>query len=88
MEEKAFAKELDQWIEQLNECKQLSETQVKTLCEKVRVLNTSTKHFYTQSSAILLFYSRSSPLSYKMAAVFKQTLGIYDCSCFGVYTPH
>lgn len=29
-------KELDQWIEQLNECKQLTESQVKTLCEKVR----------------------------------------------------
>lgn len=35
MDEKAFTKELDQWIEQLNECKQLSENQVKTLCEKV-----------------------------------------------------
>ncbi|VDO22278.1 unnamed protein product [Haemonchus placei] len=27
--------EVDQWIEQLYECKQLSENQVKTLCEKV-----------------------------------------------------
>lgn len=35
MEEKAVVKELDQWIEQLNECKQLAENQVKTLCEKV-----------------------------------------------------
>lgn len=35
MDEKAFTKDLDQWIEQLNECKQLSEGQVKTLCEKV-----------------------------------------------------
>uniref|UniRef100_A0A8C9F2H1 Uncharacterized protein n=1 Tax=Pavo cristatus TaxID=9049 RepID=A0A8C9F2H1_PAVCR len=26
---------LDQWVEQLNECKQLSEGQVKSLCEKV-----------------------------------------------------
>ncbi|KAG9340950.1 hypothetical protein JZ751_020143 [Albula glossodonta] len=34
MDEKAFTKELDQWIEQLNQCKQLSENQVKTLCEK------------------------------------------------------
>jgi hypothetical protein len=31
-------KELDQWIEQLNECKQLTESQVKTLCEKVSVV--------------------------------------------------
>lgn len=37
MDEKAFTKEIDQWIEQLNECKQLSEGQVKTLCEKVRI---------------------------------------------------
>ncbi len=35
MDEKVFTKELDQWIEQLNECKQLSENQVKMLCEKV-----------------------------------------------------
>lgn len=35
MDEKVFTKELDQWIEQLYECKQLSEGQVKTLCEKV-----------------------------------------------------
>lgn len=30
-----FIKELDAWIEQLYECKQLSESQVKLLCEKV-----------------------------------------------------
>lgn len=53
MEEKAFAKELDQWIEQLNECKQLSETQVKTLCEKVRPQNT-----FTQSSSAILRFPR------------------------------
>lgn len=35
MEEKTQLKELDQWIEQLMECKQLGENQVKTLCEKV-----------------------------------------------------
>lgn len=35
MEDKSFTKELDQWIEQLNECKQLTENQVRTLCEKV-----------------------------------------------------
>uniref|UniRef100_A0A9J7XSM6 Serine/threonine-protein phosphatase n=1 Tax=Cyprinus carpio carpio TaxID=630221 RepID=A0A9J7XSM6_CYPCA len=36
MDEKVFTKELDQWIEQLNECKQLSENQVKILCEKAK----------------------------------------------------
>lgn len=37
MEDKTTLKDLDQWIEQLNECKQLTESQVKILCEKVRV---------------------------------------------------
>lgn len=36
MEDKATTKDLDQWIEQLNECNQLTEAQVRTLCEKVR----------------------------------------------------
>lgn len=38
VEDRASAKELDQWIEQLNDCKQLTENQVKTLCEKVCIL--------------------------------------------------
>uniref|UniRef100_A0A1A9VZN0 Uncharacterized protein n=1 Tax=Glossina brevipalpis TaxID=37001 RepID=A0A1A9VZN0_9MUSC len=38
MEDKATTKDLDQWIEQLNECNQLTETQVKTLCEKAAIL--------------------------------------------------
>ena len=33
-EEKNYLKDLDGWIEQLMECKQLSENQVKSLCEK------------------------------------------------------
>lgn len=36
MDDKTFTKELDQWVEQLNECKQLTENQVRTLCEKVK----------------------------------------------------
>uniref|UniRef100_A0A8C3ABA7 protein-serine/threonine phosphatase n=1 Tax=Cyclopterus lumpus TaxID=8103 RepID=A0A8C3ABA7_CYCLU len=40
MDEKAFTKELDTWIEQLNECKQLSEGQVKSLCEKAKEILT------------------------------------------------
>ena len=35
VEDKAIYKELDQAIEQLYQCKQLPEAQVKTLCEKV-----------------------------------------------------
>lgn len=48
MEDKATLKDLDQWIEQLNECKQLTETQVKTLCDKA-----SEKFIY-------YFFSRSN----------------------------
>lgn len=36
VDDKATAKDLESWIEQLMECKQLSETQVKTLCEKAK----------------------------------------------------
>ena len=39
MEDKTTLKDLDQWIEQLNECKQLTESQVKILCEKVRIFS-------------------------------------------------
>ena len=35
-EDRTTAKELDQWIEQLSDCKQLSENQVKTMCEKAK----------------------------------------------------
>lgn len=35
LDDRASVKELDQWIEQLSQCKQLTENQVKTLCEKV-----------------------------------------------------
>jgi len=35
-EEKGSMKELDGWVEQLMECKQLSENQVKSLCEKAK----------------------------------------------------
>jgi len=35
-DEKTNLKELDGWVEQLMECKQLSENQVKTLCEKAK----------------------------------------------------
>jgi len=35
MEDKVMAKELDQWVAKLQDCKQLEENQVKILCEKV-----------------------------------------------------
>ena len=35
MEDRVVAKELDEWISKLEQCKQLEETQVKVLCEKV-----------------------------------------------------
>ena len=37
MEDKFVAKELDEWIAKLEDCKQLEESQVKVLCEKVSV---------------------------------------------------
>ena len=38
MEDRVVAKELDEWIAKLEDCKQLEETQVKVLCEKVSVM--------------------------------------------------
>jgi hypothetical protein len=38
-QEKSSMKEIDQWIEQLYECKQLTEPQVKTLCDKVSLFS-------------------------------------------------
>lgn len=35
-QDKSMTKDLDQWIEQLNDCKQLSENQVKTLTDKAK----------------------------------------------------
>lgn len=49
-EDRSGAKEIDQWIEQLYDCKQLSEPQVKTLCEKVSTQSMSRSFicFYVQ----------------------------------------
>lgn len=33
--DRLMLKDVDQWIEQLYECEQLTEAQVKTLCDKV-----------------------------------------------------
>merc|ERR1712203_386440 len=38
--DKTALKELDGWIEQLMECKQLAESNVKTLCEKAKEILT------------------------------------------------
>ena len=35
MEDRTRAEELDQWIAKLQDCKQLEESQVKVLCDKV-----------------------------------------------------
>lgn len=35
VDDRAAAKELDQWVDQLMDCKPLTEAQVKTLCDKV-----------------------------------------------------
>lgn len=46
VDDKASCKELDQWIEQLNDCKQLTENQVKTLCDKVSLVFYSNRFSY------------------------------------------
>lgn len=61
MEDKATLKDLDQFIEQLNECKQLTETQVKTLCDKVKWISIyNIKYiffFYTNPNhCVICFY--------------------------------
>ena len=45
MEDRVVAKELDEWIAKLEDCKQLEETQVKVLCEKVRCFRPRTLYF-------------------------------------------
>jgi hypothetical protein len=50
MEDKIYFKELDQMIEHLKDCKQLTEGQVKTLCDKVSITykkKSSKKKAYT-----------------------------------------
>lgn len=85
MDEKAFTKELDLWIEQLNECKQLTEGQVKSLCEKVRyVYFNNLTPFSTTSSCqrlpSLLSPYRRLPHILKMASIVYISLrGAYIC---------
>ena len=38
--EKSSMKELDGWIEELMDCKQLAESNIKILCEKVSIEKT------------------------------------------------
>lgn len=52
MEDKALAKELDQWIACLQECKQLEESHVKILCDKVR----DHKHFWYEFGLFEMYY--------------------------------
>ena len=47
MEDKVVAKELDEWVSKLEDCKQLEETQVKVLCEKVGVDLTTYIHVFS-----------------------------------------
>lgn len=61
MDDKASSKELDQWIEQLNDCKQLTENQVKTLCDKVRFTTTKKKMYNHFSCVICIFFPNYTP---------------------------
>ena len=55
VDDRAAAKELDQWIDQLMDCKPLTEAQVKTLCDKVREQFFCTVTCYSVSQFIVLY---------------------------------
>ena len=59
-EEKNYLKDLDGWIEQLMECKQLSENQVKTLCEKAKEI--LAKESNVQEVSFIVYTSNSFKL--------------------------
>lgn len=46
--------EVDAWIDQLSECKQLAESDIRKLCEKVLMSNWIPPHLYNNS----LFHER------------------------------
>ena len=51
--EKTYLKELDGWVEQLMECKQLQENHVKTLCEKVSKISVTNNNGIQHSQIYL-----------------------------------
>ena len=53
--EKTYLKELDGWVEQLMECKQLQENHVKTLCEKVSKTSVKQNDLIQHSQIYLTF---------------------------------
>ena len=75
MEEKAVVKELDQWIEQLNECKQLAENQVKTLCEKAKEI---LDQALDQAQNLLKEIAQNRPFSGESLMKIIESLRIYD----------
>jgi serine/threonine-protein phosphatase 2A catalytic subunit len=55
--------EIDGWIEQLSQCKQLAETDVKKLCDKVRLCpQPATPSDPTQTREILMEESNVQPV--------------------------
>ena len=63
--DKTALKELDGWIEQLMECKQLAESNVKTLCEKV------------SQKSYLFYYFKQQFLCLIFNKIFEICFGIY-----------
>ncbi len=51
--ERSTMKELDQWVEQLMDCKQLTEGQVKQLCDKVFLFLLFFRKFFLSNEATL-----------------------------------
>ena len=82
-EEKNYLKDLDGWIEQLMECKQLSENQVKTLCEKAKEIlakesNVQEVSFIVYTSNSFKLFSFSANLS--LDSLYCSRSERYDCS--------
>ena len=76
--EKTNLKELDGWIEQLMDCKQLAETHVKTLCEKVSSENYDLKFFFVKLTQI---YFKNKERG-KNALQFEKIRENLKCKCF------
>ena len=72
-EEKNYLKELDGWIEQLMECKQLSENQVKSLCEKAKEIlakESNVQEVIIIKTNFKMFCETNDEFSGKMSIIF------------------
>lgn len=75
MDDKTSLKELDQWIEQLNECKQLTESQVKFLCDKVNNSSAAPRRYDTAAARNGFPRALRSAILFTFAAAAVGSLG-------------